>query len=134
MSTLRMTVAEFAKFVGANEPISPNRMVDISGYIRQDIDRYVRRARDEKLIFVSGYGPSPVRKGRRVKLYSCGVGPDVVAPPIAKKKKVRKRTGTRTSQIAVRASEERKLRRKRELNFIPKRDPLTEAFFGPAPT
>jgi hypothetical protein len=130
---ITMTLTQFVELVGNHEPVSPNRLVELTGYRRQDIDRLIRSARDpQRRMYIADFGPSPFGGNRTVKLYARGDKPDAVRPYVKKKTYRRKRTGTPHSRAAAAARRERAARLKRETQFVPRRDPFTEAFFGPA--
>lgn len=70
-------------------PVSPNRLTELSGDMRQSVDKYIRQAHEDRMIHIAGFGPSPLGGNRTVKLYAIGEGVDAERPYVCPKNKER---------------------------------------------
>jgi hypothetical protein len=124
--------AELLNLIRIHGPVSPNRLVDITGDHRQSLDRYIRECHEANLIHVAAYGPSPTTEGRTVKLWAIGPGEDAKRPRVKQKRYVYPTKGTPKSRQASKARTDRERRIIEEANRLPTRDPITAAWFGKA--
>lgn len=123
-------VNNLLKIIEEKGPISPNALTDLTGDVRQSVDKYIRQAHKAKLIYVAGFGPSPFGGNSTVKLWAYGKGEDAIRVHAARKPKPRKPAGTSKSVQMVKALSARKQRAFEEANRLPVHDPITMALFG----
>lgn len=117
MAKPQRKIFDIVALIEKHEPVSPNRLTEITGDWRQTIDMYIRKAHQSGLIHIAGYEPSPFGPGYTdVKLWAHGKGVD------AKRVTFREKRRMKTVE---------KIRAKRAL-IDAHRDPLVEAFFGAA--
>ncbi|MFL9904651.1 hypothetical protein PQR71_42100 [Paraburkholderia fungorum] len=84
MSKPKTKIYEIVELIRQHGPVSPNRLTNITGDIRQSIDKYVRQAHDAGLIHIAALGPSPFGGNRTVKLYAYGKGIDAQRHHVSK--------------------------------------------------
>lgn len=87
MAKPKTKIYELLRLIREHGPVSPNRLTELSGDLRQSIDKYIREAHDSKLIHIAGFAPSPLGGNRTVKLYSFGKGVDAVRNGSVKREK-----------------------------------------------
>jgi hypothetical protein len=130
MSKPKTKIYEIVELIRQHGPVSPNRLTEMTGDMRQSVDRYIRECHEAGLIHVEAYGPSPVIEGRTVKLWAVGIGEDAKRPRAKEKPRVYQRKGTPKSRQQTKARANRARRIVEEANRLPARDPISIAWFG----
>jgi hypothetical protein len=88
MSKPKTKIYEILDLIRQHGPVSANRLTELTGDLRQSIDKYVRQAHDAGLIHIATFGPSPLGGNRTVKLYMVGKAVDAQRTAKAQPKKV----------------------------------------------
>ncbi|WCM21391.1 hypothetical protein NDK50_08065 [Paraburkholderia bryophila] len=102
MSKPKTKIHELIDLIREHGPVSPNRLTELSGDMRQSVDKYVRQAHDKGLIHIAAFGPSPLGGNRTVKLYAYGKDVDaerVYASPYHLKRAIDNSENSRPSDV-----------------------------------
>lgn len=118
MSKKKWKLDALLALIEKHGPVSPNRLAELSGDMRQSIDKYVRQAHLAELIHVDSYGPNPNGNGGKdVKLWVIGRRVDAKRQYFEDKRRAKYIEG---------------LREKRLVLVKCRRDPSVESIFGEA--
>jgi len=117
MAKPKTKIYELLRLIREHGPVSPNRLTDLSGDLRQSVDKYVREAHDAGLIHIHSYGPNPTGSNKDVKLWAFGKGVDAQRLYYRDKKQ---------------AAYIERLRAKRLQSVDCRRDSAVQAMFGEA--
>jgi hypothetical protein len=117
-------MAELLRLIAKHGPVSKNRLNEISSMVRQDVDKYVRRLHEQKLIHIDSFTDSPVRENYTVPLFVAGPGEDAKRERKPKKRYKRDANGRRCIPIHERYVA--------KTTIVVRRDPFVAALFGEA--
>jgi predicted ArsR family transcriptional regulator len=128
MSRQKMEVtprmSELLRLIAKHGPVSKNRLAEISGVVRQNVDKYMRRLHEQKLVHIDSFDRNPDRENYMVALYVSGPGDDAVRERKPKKRYKRDASGRRCIPIHERYVS--------KSTVVVRRDPFIAAFFGEA--